>query len=619
MPVLGLRSRVVVSLLWFLCAFVSCGPDKKGMEDPAPVNPGRTGGSGGAGRGGSTGSGGSSGTSTGGAGVTGGSAGGAVLDAPAGDTPAGSEGGGPLLDGPIEDSSTVVIDARTMEAAGAIPDPIYTGPPRCFLQAIVRDFSASGATRHPDFESPVFLGQRRLPGPGAATLAANGPVRDPAGAATSTPGAGPACPAVRALEAAHSGSWATGTRTRRAPTTCSTCRSRCYDTGRGTVGFRSLNFFPVDGKGWNDQLKAKGGALHNFGFTTHVLRHFTYRKGQTFTFTGDDDVWVYVEGKQVIDLGGLHRSRSRTVNLDDIAAAAGGGQHLPPGSVPRRAQDRPVGVRDRDQHLRSLRRGAGRRRPAATTPAPTAAPPAAADGGDAGRRDAGAGGAHAACYMQAIIRDFRPPGRMRHPDFEDPDGATAPTPARACVRRHAVDGWPVRHPDAEGADRRAPARACATAGRRSPGSTTGTRTSPASTWCSTCRSRCTTPAGARCCFKSDAFFPIDGKGFDDKLPGDDGKLHNFGFTTHVLRHFTYKKGQTFTFAGDDDAWVVRRGQAGPGPRRPAPAPHRHRQAGRGPPALVEGNTYRLDFFHAERHSVSSSFEIETSICDRLNP
>ena len=91
-----------------------------------------------------------------------------------------------------------------------------------------------------------------------------------------------------------------------------------FDTGRGTVGFRSQNFFPIDGKGWNDMLKARGGALHNFGFTTHVLRHFTYRKGQTFTFTGDDDVWVYVEGKQVIDLGGLHPSRSRTANLDDI-------------------------------------------------------------------------------------------------------------------------------------------------------------------------------------------------------------------------------------------------------------------------------------------------------------
>ena len=32
----------------------------------------------------------------------------------------------------------------------------------------------------------------------------------------------------------------------------------------------------------------------------------------------------------------------------------------------------------------------------------------------------------------------------------------------------------------------------------------------------------------------------------------------------------------------------------------------------------EGYTYRLDFFHAERHSTESGFQIETSICDKLN-
>jgi hypothetical protein len=35
-----------------------------------------------------------------------------------------------------------------------------------------------------------------------------------------------------------------------------------------------------------------------------------------------------------------------------------------------------------------------------------------------------------------------------------------------------------------------------------------------------------------------SFFPIDGRGFDDKILGNDGKPHNFGFTTHVSRHFT---------------------------------------------------------------------------------
>jgi hypothetical protein len=75
MPVLGLRSRVVVSLLWFLCAFVSCGPDKQGQGDTTPVNPadGGTGGGGAAGPagrvGGTTGTG---GAGTGGSAVTGG-------------------------------------------------------------------------------------------------------------------------------------------------------------------------------------------------------------------------------------------------------------------------------------------------------------------------------------------------------------------------------------------------------------------------------------------------------------------------------------------------------------------------------------------------------------------
>jgi len=82
--------------------------------------------------------------------------------------------------------------------------------------------------------------------------------------------------------------------------------------------FRSDTFFPLDGKGWGNE-----NAGHNFSFTTELHTQFKYKGGETFQFTGDDDLWVYINGKLVIDLGGVHSQENQSVSLDGKAGDLG--------------------------------------------------------------------------------------------------------------------------------------------------------------------------------------------------------------------------------------------------------------------------------------------------------
>jgi fibro-slime domain-containing protein len=88
--------------------------------------------------------------------------------------------------------------------------------------------------------------------------------------------------------------------------------------GSGIYEFTSSAFFPIDNEGWGNQ-----GLEHNFHFTLELHTTFTYQAGQTFTFTGDDDVWVFINGELVIDLGGIHEALTATVNLDDLGLTEG--------------------------------------------------------------------------------------------------------------------------------------------------------------------------------------------------------------------------------------------------------------------------------------------------------
>ena len=57
---------------------------------------------------------------------------------------------------------------------------------------------------------------------------------------------------------------------------------------------------------------------HNYGFAMAVSASFKYVKGQYFEIKGDDDVWVYINSRLVLDMGGVHEKAEGAVNLDTI-------------------------------------------------------------------------------------------------------------------------------------------------------------------------------------------------------------------------------------------------------------------------------------------------------------
>jgi fibro-slime domain-containing protein len=91
-----------------------------------------------------------------------------------------------------------------------------------------------------------------------------------------------------------------------------------HEVAPGRLAFASDAFFPLDGLGFGNE-----GLPHNFHFTTEIHTTFVYRGGEVFTFTGDDDLWLFINERLAIDLGGLHPSLSATVDLDARAAALG--------------------------------------------------------------------------------------------------------------------------------------------------------------------------------------------------------------------------------------------------------------------------------------------------------
>lgn len=79
-------------------------------------------------------------------------------------------------------------------------------------------------------------------------------------------------------------------------------------------------FFPLDELDAEKHLNSYTDKKHNYHFGMKVSGSFIYQSGKKefFNFNGDDDVYIFINGKLAVDLGGAHTEAQGNIDMEEF-------------------------------------------------------------------------------------------------------------------------------------------------------------------------------------------------------------------------------------------------------------------------------------------------------------